>query len=321
MQCIGPAVAALCMLCPSQTALAQSFPTKPVRFIVSFAAGGSTDTVARILAVSLSERWGQQVVVDNRPGGGTIISTEITSRALPDGHTFLIVDPSFAINPSLFSKLPYDPMRDFAAVTAVVALPLMLAVHPAVAAKSVADLIALARAKPGVLTYASSGIGGSSHMAGEIFKSMTGIKMVHVPYKGGGPAAIDLIAGQVTSSFQGIPAFIPHVQAGKMRALAVTSEKRSTAVPDVPTIAESGLAGYEVISWQGIFTPAGVPPQIVRKLQMDLAEVANLPNVKLRLAALGAEPVGSTPQQFAAYVKAQIETYGKVIRAADIRPE
>ena len=311
----------LCIVCPLQGALAQSFPTKPVRFVVSFAPGGSTDTVARVLATSLSERWRQQVVVDNRGGGGTIIATEITSRALPDGHTFLIVDPSFAINPGLISKLPYDPFRDFEAVTVVASVPLMLAVNPAVPAKSVAELIALARAKPGALSYASSGIGGSSHMSAEILKAMTGITMVHVPYKGGGPAAIDLIAGQVTMTFQGIPALLPHVQAGRLRALAVTSAKRSAAVPETPTVAESGLPGYEVISWQGIFTPAGVPKQIVLKLQTDLSEVANLPNVKSRLAAVGAEPVGSTPQQFAAYLKSQIETYARVIRAADIRPE
>lgn len=304
-----------------QLGWAQSFPTKPVRFIVAFAPGGGTDTVARVLATFLSERWGQQVVVDNRPGGGTIIATEITSRSPADGHTFLMVDPSFAINPGLFRKLPYDPLRSFEPITIVASFPLMLVVHPSVPAKSVADLIQLARDKPGTLNYASAGIGSSTHMAPEILKAMAAIDIVHVPYKGGGPAVIDLIAGQVSMGFAGIPAVLPYVQAGKLRALAVSSGKRSIAVPDIPTVAETGLPGYEVISWQGIFTPAGVPNAIIHKLQADLSEVANLPNVKSKLAALGAEPVGNTPNQFAAYLRTQIDTYTKVIRAAGIRPE
>ena len=307
--------------CAFDLAYAQTFPVKPVRFIVCFAPGGSTDTVARIVAAALSERWGQQVVVDNRPGGGTIISTELTARAAPDGHTFLIVDPSFAINPGLYKKLPYDPLRDFAPVTVLASFPLMLVVHPSVPAKSVQDLIALARAKPGVLTYASAGIGGSSHMAPEILKNLAHIDIVHIPYKGGGPAVIDLIAGQVSSAFQGIPAVLQHVRAGKLRAWAVSSGKRSAIVPDVPTVAEGGLPGYEVISWQGIFTPSGVPSAIVARLQAELASVANLAEIKSKMAALGAEPVGSTPEQFLAYLKSQMETYASVIRAAGIKPE
>ena len=315
-------VALLSIGCSIHIASAQTFPSKSVRFIVCFAPGGSTDTVARLFAAALSERWAQQVVVDNRPGGGTIISTEITARAPPDGHTFLIVDPSFAINPGLYKKLPYDPVRDFAPVTLLASLPLMLVVHPSVPAKSVQELIALARAKPGFLSYASAGIGGSSHMAPEIFKHLAHIDIVHIPYKGGGPAVIDLVAGQVSIAFQGIPAVLHHVRAGKLRALAVSSAKRSAIVPDVPTIAEgAGMPGYDVISWQGIFTPAGVPAAIIAKLQSDMASIAHTADIKSKLAALGAEPVGSTPAQFSAYLTSQMETYANVIRTAGIRPE
>jgi len=300
---------------------AQSFPSKPIRFIVAFAPGGGTDTVARVLATTLSDRWRQQVVVDNRPGGATIIATEITSRSSPDGHTFLIVDPSFSINPGLFAKLPYDPIKSFEPVTVVASFPLMLVVHPSIQAKSVGELIQLARDRPRSLSYASAGIGSSTHMAPEIMKATAGIDIVHVPYKGGGPAVVDLIAGQVSMGFAGIPAVLPHVQAGRLRAIAVSSEKRSLVVPDIPTVAESGLPGYEVISWQGIFTPAGVPNVIVHRLQKDLAEVAHLPNVRSRMAALGAEPVGNTPEQFAEYLRSQIASYSKVIKAAGIRAE
>jgi tripartite-type tricarboxylate transporter receptor subunit TctC len=299
---------------------AQDFPSKAVRLIVAFPPGGGTDAVARAIAVPLAQKWGQAVIVDNRPGGGTIIATELTKRAAPDGHTLLIVDPSFAINPGLVKNLPYDPHKDFEPVTIVAKFPLILVAHPSLPATSVSELIALARAKPGSVTYASSGVGGATHLAGEIFKSMSGADIVHVPYKGGGPAVLDLLAGRVSIFFSGV-AVLPHVRSGKLRALALGNASRSAFTPEIPTVSESGLPGFEIFSWQGVFAPAGVPKPIVAKIQSDMAAAANQPSVKSQLATLGVEPVTSTPAEFAAYLKGQLSTYAEVIRAAGIKPE
>jgi tripartite-type tricarboxylate transporter receptor subunit TctC len=315
------AICAVAAACPFfSPAHAQDFPQKPVRLIVAFPPGGGTDAVARAIAAPLSQRWGQPVVVDNRPGGGTVIATDATRKSAPDGHTLLLVDPSFAANPSLVKTLPYDPHRDFEPVTMVAKFPLILVAHPSVPATTVSELIALARAKPGSLTFASAGSGGSTHLAAEMFKAMAGIDLVHVPYKGGGPAVIDLLAGRVSLFFSGV-AVLPHVRTGKLRALALGNAERSPFTPEIPTVAESGLPGYEMVSWQGVFAPANVPKAIVAKLQADLSETANLPSVRTQLATLGVEPVAMSPDAFASYLRSQMATYAKVIRDAGIRPE
>lgn len=300
---------------------AQVYPTKPIRFIVAFAPGGGTDIVARSLSQRLSEKLGQQVVVDNRPGGGTIIATDLLARAAPDGHTILIVDPSFAINPSLYRRLPYDPDRDFRPITLVASFPLIVVVHPTLPVRTIKELIALARAKPGQLNYGSAGSGSSTHLAPEILKMMADIDIVHVPYKGGGPAVTELVGGHVALGFLGIPPALPHVKAGKLRALAVTSAARSSAAPDLPTVAESGVAGYDVPSWQGVFAPAGTSDNAVNRLNQELSAAAHSPEVKERLAALGAEPVGNSPQEFVKYLKREREKYGAVIRRIGLQAD
>ncbi|MBI3068345.1 MAG: tripartite tricarboxylate transporter substrate binding protein [Betaproteobacteria bacterium] len=300
---------------------AQTYPSRPIRWIVPFPPGGAADIVSRAIGQKLGERWGQQIVIDNRPGAGGSLGTEIAARATPDGYTVIVVPATFTTYPSLYRKLAYDPVRDFAPVTLVSSSALILVVHPAVAAKSVHELIALAKARPGQLNYASSGIGASAHLAAELFKSMVGVSIVHVPYKGQPPAMIDLISGQIHMMFPNVPVALPHVKAGKLRALAVTTLKRAASLPELPTMADSGLAGFEVNQWTGLVAPAGAPKSIIAKLHGEVVRALQQPDVHRTLSNHGFEPVGNTPQEFAAYIKAEIAKWGKVIKEAGIRAE
>ncbi|MGE5526806.1 MAG: tripartite tricarboxylate transporter substrate binding protein [Rhodospirillaceae bacterium] len=297
------------------------FPLKPVRLIVPFPAGGGVDIVARSLTPHLTERWGQQVVVDNRPGAGTTLGADLAAHAVPDGHNLLLTNTAHAINATLFKKLPYDPVRDFEAISLVATQPSVLVVNTAVPAKSVKDLIALAKGKPGQLNYASSGNGTPPHLSAAMFENMAGVALNHVPYKGAAPALTDLLAGQVQMMFATIISVTPHLQSGRIRALAVTSPKRSPAMPDVPTVAEAGVPGFEATAWFMLFAPAKTPDALVQRISRDTAAVVSRPDVKARFAKEGAETVGSTPDRAAAYLKSEIARWGKVIKAANIQAE
>ena len=308
--------------CLHGAAFAQTYPTKPVRIVVPFPPGGGTDIGTRILAQKLSEAWGQSVVVENKGGAAGIVGSEFTAKAAPDGYTLMMGNiGTHAINVSLYKKLPYDPVRDFAPVSQVAGLPLFLLVHPSVPANSTTDLVALLKSKPGQFDYSSSGSGGSMHVAAELFKSMAGVRIVHIPYKGGGPAVADLIAGQVKISFATVLETLGHVKSGKVRALAVTSSRRSLAAPEYPTLAESGLAGYESTSWLALFAPAGTPREIVARVSADAARVMNTPEVRERFVAQGADPIGSTPEQLAAVLARDIAKYAKVMKDSGTQPE
>jgi tripartite-type tricarboxylate transporter receptor subunit TctC len=301
------------------TAAGADYPQKPIRLIVPFAAGGGNDAVARTIAQRLSVGLAQQVVVDNRAGAGGIVGAELAAKAAPDGYTlFLGGVGSHAINPGVHRNLPYDPVKDFAPVSLIASAPLILVVNPAVPANSLREFIALAKANPQTLNYASNGSGSSSHLAAVMFESMTGTRMTHVPYKGLAPALVDLLAGQVQAMFSSVVAILPHVQAGKLRALAVTGEKRLALIPDVPTVAEAGVAGYQAVSWYGILAPAGTPPDIIRKLNDEIVKAIRQPDMKQAFALEGAEPVGSSPQEFAAHIRAELSRLGKVAREAKI---
>ena len=310
------------LLAGSLPASAQPYPNRPLRIVVPFPPGGGTDIGTRIVAQKLQEAWGQAVIVENKPGAAGIVGTELTAKSAPDGYTFMMGNiGTHAINVSLYKKLAYDPVKDFAPVSMVADLPLLLLVHPSVLANSVKELIALAKSQPGKLNFSSSGAGGSMHVAAELFKSMTGVDMVHIPYKGGAPAVADLLSGQVALSFSTVLETIQHVKAGKVRALAVTNDHRSIALPDLPTIAEAGLPGYQSISWLALFAPAGTPKDIVNKVSAESVRILKLPDVKERLLAQGAEPIGSTPEQLAAILAADIAKYAKVIRESGYKPE
>ena len=310
------------LLAGSLPASAQPYPNRPLRIVVPFPPGGGTDIGTRIVAQKLQEAWGQAVIVENKPGAAGIVGTELTAKSAPDGYTFMMGNiGTHAINVSLYKKLAYDPVRDFAPVSMVADLPLLLLVHPSVPANSVKELIVLAKSQPGKLNFSSSGAGGSMHVAAELFKSMTGVDMVHIPYKGGAPAVADLLSGQVALSFSTVLETIQHVKAGKVRALAVTNDHRSIALPDLPTIAEAGLPGYQSISWLALFAPAGTPKDIVNKVSAESVRILKLPDVKERLLAQGAEPIGSTPEQLAATLAADIAKYAKVIRESGYKPE
>ncbi len=300
----------------------QAYPGKPVRIVVPFPPGGGTDIGTRILAQKLSEVWGQSVVVENKGGAAGIVGTEFTAKAMPDGHSLMMGNiGTHAINVSLYKKLPYDPVRDFAPVSQIAGLPLFLLVHPSVPANSTADLVALLKAKPGQFDYSSSGSGGSMHVAAELFKSIAGVRIVHIPYKGGGPAVADLLAGQVKISFATVLETLQHVKSGKLRALAITSSRRSLAAPEFPTIAEAGLPGYESTSWLALFAPAGTPREIVSKVAADAARVMNSAEVRERFVAQGADPIGSTPEQLAAVLTRDIAKYAKVMKDSGTQPE
>ena len=310
------------LACLHNAALAQAFPARPVRIVVPFPPGGGTDIGTRILAQKLSEAWGQTVVVENKGGAAGIVGTEFTAKAAPDGYSLMMGNiGTHAINVSLYRKLPYDPVRDFAPVSHIAGLPLFLLVHPSVTANSTANLIALLKSKPGQFDYSSSGSGGSMHVAAELFKSMAGVRIVHIPYKGGGPAVADLLAGQVKISFATVLETLGHVKSGKVRALAVTSSRRSLAAPEFPTVAESGLAGYESTSWLALFAPAGTPREIVARVSADAARIMNTPEVRERFVAQGADPIGSTAEQLSAVLARDIAKYAKVMKDSGTQPE
>ena len=313
---------AIAGLAIASSAAAQNFPTRPIRIIVPSTAGGSVDTLARAVGTRLAERWGQQVVIDNRSGAGGVIGAEITAHAPADGYTLIMATvAAMATNVTLTRNLPYDPVRDFAPVTLVASQQLVLLVHPAVAARSVQELIRLAKAKPGELTFASAGNGSGGHLSGELLKILAGITMTHVPYKGIAPALVDVISGQVTLTFASIISGLPHVKSGKTRALAVSGGHRSPAAPDLPTMTESGVSGYESSTWYGLLAPKATPRAIVTKLNHEIVAIINLPAVKSHLLAEGAEPVGNTPEVFGEFIKSEIAKWGKVIRAAGLRAE
>ncbi len=318
MRSIADLVCAL--LLAAATALpvaAQDFPRKQIDLVVPFVAGGTTDTIARLIAQRFTDSWGQTVVVNNRAGGGGTIGTSSVAKAAPDGHTLLVTTIGFAINAGL-QKLPYDPIKDFTPVAELASLPLMLVVHSSVPAHNLAELVALAKAKPGGWDYASAGNGTSPHLAAEMFKSMAGIDLVHIPYKGNAEANNALLGGHIKIYFALVPAVIQHVKAGTLRALAVTTERRLPYLPEVPTIAEQGYPGYEISSWQGVFAPAGTPRDVVGKINDELVQLVKSSDVRARMEAEGAVPVGSAPEAFAARVQSEIAKWGRVIKAAGI---
>ena len=309
------------LLAAAVTALAQSYPTRPVRLIVPAAPGGGTDIAARVIAPKLSEYFGQQVVVDNRAGGNTIIGNELVARAAPDGYTLLMGISSLAILPHMHVKLPYDAGKDYAPVSQVVQMPNFLVSHPAVPARSLKELIAFARARAGQLNYGAGGLGTNPHLAMELFLSMTGLKMTYVPYKGQGPALIDLLAGHVSLMMASLQSVLPQVRNGRLRAYGVSSAKRAAVASDIPTIAEAGVPGYEVVQWFGVLAPAHTPREIVARLHAGIVRAVQDPVVKERFISDGAEAVGGTPEQFAAVIRADLGKWSKVIREAGIKPE
>jgi tripartite-type tricarboxylate transporter receptor subunit TctC len=301
---------------------AQAFPTKPVRFIVPFAPGGSTDTLARALGQKMSEGFGQQVVIDNRTGANGNIGMEIAAKAPPDGHTIVLgYIANVAIGPSLYEKLPFDPVRDYEAVTLLATSPNVLVAHPSVQATNLKELIALAKAKPAALNFASASVGSVGHLTGELINQLAGIRMVHVAYKGSGQAVTDLLGGHIQLMFSGFSSVMPHIKAGKLRALAQTGEKRSPALPDVPTIAEQGFPKFEATAWYGVHAPAKTPKPIVNRLNAEIVKALKLPDVRERLGSLGFEIVGSTPEYYAGYIKSEIKKWAKVVRASGAKPE
>jgi tripartite-type tricarboxylate transporter receptor subunit TctC len=300
----------------STAAFAQEYPTKSIRIVVPFPPGGFSDVFSRIIGAKMHESWGQQVVVDNRPGAGGNIGADIVAKSPPDGYTLVMgTIGTHAINATLFSRLPYDPIRDFAPVAFVVGADGLLVVHPSLPVKSTKELIALARNKPGALTYASAGAGTTSHLAGELFKSMTKADITHVPYKGNVPAITDLLSGQTTMLFATLPTVLPQVQANRLRPLAVLGSTRSAALPAMPTLAEAGLKGFEVSNWTGVFAPAGTPAAVVTKLNAEIVRVMRLPEVQERLPKQGLTFTPGSPQQFAAFVKSEKDKWGALVRA------
>jgi tripartite-type tricarboxylate transporter receptor subunit TctC len=290
--------------------------------VVPFPAGGATDIVGRLIAQKLSESFGQQVIVDNRGGAGGTIGSDVAAKSPPDGYTMLLATSStHAVAPSLYAKLPYDPVKDFSPVTLAATATILLAVHPSLPVRSVKELISLAKRQPNALSFASSGNGGISHLVGEQFKSMAGIEMLHVPYKGDTPALVDLVSGQVHLMFGTAVSFLPYVKAGRLNAVAVTNPKRSPVVPNVPTVSESGLPGFEALQWFGVFVPAGTPKDIVSRLHAEIIKLLKLPDVRERLASLGAEVVGNSPEQFASFQKADSAKWAKVVKQSGAKIE
>lgn len=318
-----PIIAAVTLAATSASAFAQDathYPTRPIRMIVPFAPGGGLDISARLIGHKLSEKWGQNIVVDSRPGAATIVGTEIAAKSAPDGYTVLMITTTFAINPGLYAKLPYNPDKDFTPVTQLNTQPNVVVVAPNFAGKSVKELIAAAKLKPGELSYASPGTGSAPHLSAELFQRAAGVSMIHVPYKGIPAAVTDVIGGRVTMLFTTTISAAPHIKSGKLRALAITSAKRQAAMSDVPTVGET-LPGYQAEAFQGMVLPAGVPQAVVNKLSAEVARVVKLPDITQRFQLDGAEPVGSTPGEFAAFLKTEMQKWRGVIRDAGIKPE
>ena len=310
-----------CSVLAAPAVLAQAYPAKPIRMIAASSPGSAVDIVARIVAQKLGEQIGQQVIIDNRAGAGGNLGAELAAKAAPDGYTLFMGTPAHAINTGLYRKLNYDLVRDFAPVSQVTSGQYAVVVHPSLPVKTVKELIALARAKPGQLNYASAGSGNATHLAGELFNSAARVKLVHVPYKGSGPAVTDLVGGQVQVMFGNLTAVLPQVKSGRIRALAVTGKTRAAAAPDLPTVIEAGVPGYVVTSWFGVLAPAAIPRELVNRLNADLARTMAAPDVRERLAGEGAEPTVGTPEQFAAFIKTEIAQWTKVIKEAGIVAE
>lgn len=301
---------------------AQGYPSKPVRIVSPFAPGGGNDTLCRILSPRLSENLKQPVVVENRSGANGIVGTEVAARAAPDGYTIVLIPSGHAVNASLYKKLPFDPIRDFTPITLVGSSPLVLAIHPSLPAKNVKGLIALAKARPGQLTYVSAGVGASGHLGGALFEALTNTKMTHIPYKGMGPAIIDLMAGQVTMTFGTSASVIPHARSGRLRALAVTGAKRSPALPDLPTVAEAAaLPDYEAGLWYGFVGPARLPPEVVSRLHAAIVAALQLPEVRERLTSQGVDPLHNTPEEFTKLLASDVERWAKVVQRAGVKVE
>jgi tripartite-type tricarboxylate transporter receptor subunit TctC len=301
-------------------AFGQAYPTKAVRMIVPYPPGGGNDTLGRLFAAKLGERLGQPFVVENRPGAGTMIGTEAAAKSAPDGYTILLSSiATHALSPNLYSRVPYDPIKDFAPVTLLGIAPTVLVINQDVPAKSLQELISLAKSKPGTLAYASGGNGTPPHINAEVFKSVAGVDLLHVAYKGGGPALTDLIAGRVHVMLDTAASAMPHVRAGKLRALALSAPKRSSEYPDLPTFAEAGLPAYDTNAWYSMHAPAGAPPEIVRRLNSELVAILKDPDILARFKQLSTEPVGNSPEEFAAFVKAELDKYARIIKAAGIK--
>ncbi len=301
---------------------AQNYPSKPIRLVVPFTPGGSTDILARVIGQKLTEAWGKQVVIDNRPGAGGNIGVDLVAKSPADGYTLVMGHiGTFGVNPTLYPKLPYDPIKDFQPITLVALVPNMLSVNPALPAKSVKELVALAKAKPGTINFGSGGNGSAAHLAGEYFKLMTKTEITHIPYRGTSPAVTDLIAGQIQMIITGVPPTLAFAKAGKLRALAVATSKRLPLLPELPTIAEAGVPGYEATQWYGVLAPAGTPKPIVAKLNAEMAKAIKGPDVREKLAADAAEPVGNAPEEFGAFIKKEIARWAPVVKASGARPE
>ena len=315
------------MLCAALAAIAspagaQQYPTRPVRFVVPFAPGGSTDTLARTIGIKLTDALKQQVVVDNRPGANGDIGMMIVAKAPPDGYTIVLgYIANLAIAPSLYAKMPYDPVKDFQPLTQPASSPNVLTAHPSVQAKTLQELIALTKAKPGQVSFASTGVASVGHLTGELINNLAGIRMTHVPYKGSGQAVTDILGGHVQVMFSGFSSTLHHIRAGKLRALAVTGPKRSNALPEVATIAEQGFPGVEATAWYGILAPAGTPKPVVARLHGEMVKSLKLPDVAQKLEGLGFEIVGSTPEQLGTYIRSEIKKWEKVVRASGAKPD
>lgn len=309
-------------LCAALVVSAQPYPVKPIRIVVPFPAGGNADIFARMYGQKLTDSWGQAVIVDNRAGAAGIIGTQLVAKSTSDGYSLLFgTTGTHTTNPAVYAKLPYNPVSDFSPVSNFADAPFLLVVHPSVPAGHLKDLIALAKARPGQLDYASFGIGSSAHLAGEMLRTMTGINIVHVAYKGGPPALTDLIGGHVALMFNALPAVMPQVRAGKLRALALAAARRTAALPDMPTFAEAGLANFEAGSWYGILAPAGTPREVVAKLHAETVRILALPDVRKRLASEGADAIGNSPDEFSAQIRNDIARWAKVARDARIQPQ
>lgn len=318
LRILGVWLVAVCVGAGAQT----TYPGKTVRWVVPYPPAGGADIVVRIVAQRLTESLGQQVVVENRAGAGGNVGSEVVAKAAPDGYTILMANVApMAINVTLYGKLPYDPVRDFAPITLLASFPNVLVVHPSLPARSVAELVKLAKARPGQLTYASAGSGSTTHLSAELFKTMGGLDMVHIPYKGGSIALTDLLGGQVSMYFSSLPGAMPHIKNARLRALAVTSARRSTAAPELPAMAESGFPGYDADTWIGVVAPAGTPQAVVGRLHDEITRILNAAEIRGRLLAQGAEPLTNTPEQFAAYIKSEIVKWAKVVKASGARAE
>jgi tripartite-type tricarboxylate transporter receptor subunit TctC len=315
-------VLALALLCATGSAQAQKdYPNRPIRMLVGVVPGGATDILARIFGQKLAESWQQQVVVDNRPGANQIVAADLTSKAAPDGYTLQMIPAGFAINPAMHPKLPYDPIRDFTAISMVAMVPNVMVVHPSIPVKTVSDFIAYARARPGQLSFGSSGVGSPSHLCGELLSSLARLQMTHVPYKGQGQAMIDLLGGHLKVAFPSIPASIPFIKAGKLIALGIATNRRSSALPDLPTIEESGVKGYDVSAWYGVIGPPKMAQPLLAKINGELNRILRIPEVSQAMSQQGADPLGSTPEEFAKAIATDIPKWKKVVADAGIKPQ